>query len=81
MSRQTEILISIAKKYNLNIQDVEYVWQYFCDKIHHEISKNKKIDNLYSPENFPVIHIDNFGKFVPIEKNIKYANKHLKNKL
>jgi len=81
MSRQKEILAEVAKRHNLRIQDVEDVWVSFCDKIYTEISADKKQDGLYVKENFPVIHIDNFGKFIPIEKNINYANNHLKKKL
>ena len=37
-------------------------------------------DGLYDIEKFPIIHIDNFGKFVPDKRNIRHANMCIKEK-
>ena len=46
----------------------------FCNQIQEEISNDKKEDNLFNPEKFRTIHIDNFGKFIPNQRKIRHAN-------
>jgi nucleoid DNA-binding protein len=76
---QKEILHHVAKRHGINIGQAEEIWALFIQKIGMEISNpDKKTDDLYDIEKFPVIHIDNFGKFVPNVKNINYANHCLK---
>jgi len=82
MNKQREILLSIAEKHGLNISQAEEVWRLFGSKIASVISdSNKKNDdNLYDIEKFPVIHIDNFGKFFPSKRVIHHSNTNLKKK-
>jgi hypothetical protein len=81
MNKQKEILNRIANEYGLQIQQAEEIWDLFCEKIKLEIIKNKKDeDGFYDLSKFPVIHIDNFGKFVPIKQRILFANNVIKKK-
>lgn len=82
MNKQKEILLSIAKKHGLSISQAEEVWRLFGSKIASVISNSNKKnnDNLYDIEKFPVIHIDNFGKFFPSKRVIHHSNTNLKKK-
>lgn len=76
---QKEILHQTAKRHGLTIGQAEEVWALFLQKIQLEISNpDKKTEGLYDVEKFPIIHIDNFGKFIPNLKTINYANHCLK---
>lgn len=78
-NRQEEILEEIANKHEVSIVEARKIWNSFLNTIKDVISKpDKLIDGQYVSDNFKVIHIDNFGKFIPSQKNIKYANKFLK---
>jgi hypothetical protein len=74
-NRQREILESVAASHGLTNNEAEEIWKLFTNKIHESISEQDKMeDGLYMPERFKVIHIDNFGKFIPNYTNIKHAN-------
>jgi nucleoid DNA-binding protein len=75
MTKQQEILINTAKRHGLTIAQAEEIWNLFGAKISDTISKQDKLeDGVYNPEKFPVIHIDNFGKFIPNQRKIRHAN-------
>lgn len=75
MNRQKDILERIAKKHGLTLAQAEEIWNLFGNKISEVISKQDKLENnIYNPEKFPVIHIDNFGKFIPDQRRIRHAN-------
>jgi nucleoid DNA-binding protein len=82
MSRQRDILITIAKRHGLTISQAEEIWNLLGSKIAEEISRQDKLqEGIYNPDNFPVIHIDNFGKFIPDQRKIRHANHCLTLKL
>lgn len=75
MNRQQEILEKTARKHGLTLAQAEEIWNLFGTKIASVISKQDKLqEGLYNPDNFPVIHIDNFGKFIPDQRKIRHAN-------
>lgn len=75
MNKQEKILRDLATHHGINFGQAAEIWSLFVDKIEEEISNpNKKTGDLYDSSKFPVIHIDNFGKFVPIVNKIRYAN-------
>ena len=39
-----------------------------------------KTNNLFDENKFPIIHIDNFGKFIPNKRKINHANYCIKKK-
>lgn len=81
MNRQREILVSLAKSHGININQAEEIWNLLGGKVASVMSDpNKKTDGLYDIDKFPIIHIDNFGKFIPAPRQIKHANFHLKNR-
>jgi nucleoid DNA-binding protein len=82
-NKQKEILEQIGNKYGLDKKQSEEIWNLFTKKIQEVISEpNKKGElGLYEAERFPVIHIDNFGKFIPNLRNIRHANLCLENKI
>lgn len=81
MTKQEDILRRLANEYDIQIQQAEEIWNLFCEKIKLEIIKTKKDEEgLYILDNFPVIHIDNFGKFVPIKQKVLFANNVMINK-
>jgi hypothetical protein len=76
MNRQTEILRQVAERHGIGIGQAEEVWTLFGRMINQTISNVKKNeDGFHEIENFPVIHIDNFGKFIPRVKYINRLNK------
>jgi nucleoid DNA-binding protein len=75
VNRQQEILEKTARKHGLTLAQAEEIWNLFGTKIASVISKQDKLqEGLYNPDNFPVIHIDNFGKFIPDQRKIRHAN-------
>jgi nucleoid DNA-binding protein len=75
VNRQREILEKTAKKHGLTLAQAEEVWSLFGAKISEVISKQDKLENkIYNADKFPVIHIDNFGKFIPDQRRIRHAN-------
>jgi nucleoid DNA-binding protein len=75
MSKQNEILQQTARRHGLTLAQAEEIWNLFGAKIAETISKQDKlVDNQYDPEKFPVIHIDNFGKFIPNQRKLRHAN-------
>jgi hypothetical protein len=82
MTKQREILLAIAKRHGLTIGQAEEVWNLMGGKIAEVIGDlDKKTDGLYDGSKFPIIHIDNFGKFIPNKNRIKHANYCLKLKI
>ena len=76
MNRQTQILREVAERHGIQIGQAEEVWTLFGRMIYQTISNVKKNEKgLHEVENFPVIHIDNFGKFIPRVKYINRLNK------
>ena len=81
MNKQREILELTAERHGLTISQAEEIFNLLGSKIAEVISnQDKKINNLYDPEKFPVIHIDHLGKFIPNQRKIRHANYCLKNK-
>ena len=81
MNKQREILELTAERHGLTISQAEEIFNLLGAKIAEVISKqDKKVNNLYDPEKFPVIHIDHLGKFIPNQRKIRHANYCLKNK-
>ena len=75
MNSQKEILKKIAATHGINISQAEEIWNLLGSKVADVISSNHKGDDgLFDIEKFPVIHIDNFGKFVPNKRKINHAN-------
>jgi hypothetical protein len=79
MNKQREIIDTIAKRHGLTLMQADEIWRLFGAKIADVIGKeNKKnSEGLYEIENFPVIHIDNFGKFFPSKRVIHHSNTNL----
>lgn len=81
MKKQKKILNKLAAKHNIPIGQAEEIFSLFVDKTAATMSApDKLVDGLYDPENFPIIHIDNFGKFVPDLRKIHHANIQLEKK-
>jgi nucleoid DNA-binding protein len=75
MIRQREILEQTARHYGLTLAQAEEIWNLFGAKIADVISKQDKLqEGVYNPDKFPVIHIDNFGKFIPDQRKLRHAN-------
>lgn len=82
MTKQREILLAIAKRHGLNIGQAEEVWNLIGGKIAEVIGDlDKKTDELYDDNKFHVIHVDNFGKFIPNKNRIRHANHCLRLKI
>lgn len=74
-SRQQDILVSLARRHGITIGQAEEIWSFFGSTIATHISSAEKNEEGYFIEDsFPIIHIENFGKFVPNKRRIKYAN-------
>lgn len=81
MSKQRDILIETAKRHGLTMTQGEEIWNAIGGKIAEVISNpDKKSGEEYDPAKFLVIHIDNFGKFIPDQRRIRHANFCLKSK-
>jgi hypothetical protein len=82
MTSQREILLKVAKKHGINIGQAEEIWNLIGNKIAEVIGDlDKKTNDLYDADKFHIIHIDNFGKFIPNKNKIRHANHCLKLKL
>lgn len=81
MTKQEHIIRDLAKSHGIQLQQAEEIWRLFGAKIADVISNSPKKDEqgLFEVESFPIIHIDNFGKFVPRTSFIKRTNKHKEN--
>ena len=74
-NRQKEILESIAADHGVPVAQAEEIWRLITSKVHDTISEQDKMEEgQYNPEKFKVIHISNFGKFIPNYRNIRHAN-------
>jgi nucleoid DNA-binding protein len=82
MNKQKKILNDLAAAHGISIGQAEEIWNLMIDKVATTISEQDKRneDGLYEIEKFPVVHIDNFGKFIPSARNINYANRFLEKK-
>lgn len=82
INRQRNIMMEIAKKHGILMGQADEIWQLFNNKIEEVISDTDVMteDNYFDANKFKLIHIDNFGKFIPLKKNINYVNLGLKNK-
>lgn len=79
MTRQQEILVTLAKRHGITIGQAEEIWNLLGEKINTVISSNKKNEEgQFILDKFDTIHIDNFGKFVPNKRKINYANHCIK---
>lgn len=73
--KQQEILVAMAHRYGITIGQAEDIWLSFGSTIAtHVSSATKSEEGFFIEDSFPVIHIENFGKFVPNKRRIKYAN-------
>lgn len=76
MNRQVEILREVANRHGIGIGQAEEVWNLFGQTIGQTINKiEKNKDGIRDPDDFPIIHIDSFGKFIPRVSFIKRLNK------
>jgi hypothetical protein len=76
MIRQQQILKEIAKRHGLPDYQVEEIWIHFTQGLSSQIGQVRKDeDKQFILEDFPIIHIDNFGKFTPRINFIKRLNK------
>jgi|TARA_R110001592_G_scaffold138104_2_gene356609 hypothetical protein len=80
MSKQKEILKKIANTHGVTVSQAEEIWKLLGNKIADVISSDHKTDKLFDEEKFPIIHIDNFGKFIPNKRKINHANFCIKKK-
>jgi hypothetical protein len=84
MSKQKDILHATARRHGLNISQANEVWDLLGSKIAEIISSSHTSGEILDPDNFKIIHIDNFGKFIPNKRKIMQRNKihtlSLKNK-
>ena len=79
MTRQQEILVTLAKRHGITIGQAEEIWNLLGEKINTVISSDKKNEEgQFILDKFDTIHIDNFGKFVPNKRKINYANHCIK---
>ena len=77
---QRQMLVDIAHKHGILLAQADEVWKLFEDKIVDVIEKEDKLDEngLYDVSKIKVIHIDNFGKFIPSKKIIGVMNRYRK---
>lgn len=75
-SRQRDILLEVAQRHGLTVAQAEEIWSALGAKISDAISSDHRDPetNNFVFEKFPVVHIDNFGKFIPSKKRVNYAN-------
>lgn len=73
--KQEEILYEVASNHGLSKGQSKEIWQLLTRKVAETISdKDKKEEGLFIKDKFKVIHIQNFGKFIPNYKRINFAN-------
>ncbi len=80
MSKQKEILKKIAASHGVSLSQAEEIWKLLGNKIADVISSDHKTDGIFDEDKFPIIHIDNFGKFIPNKRKINHANFCIKKK-
>jgi nucleoid DNA-binding protein len=80
MSKQKEILKKIAASHGIKISQAEEIWKLLGSKVAETISSDHKTEGLFDENKFPIIHIDNFGKFIPNKRKINHANYCIKKK-
>jgi nucleoid DNA-binding protein len=79
--QQEEILDATAAEFGLTQGQAEEIFRLLCNRISVEISSDHKTDGLFDNAKFKVLHIDNFGKFIPNQRKIRHANFCLTKKL
>jgi nucleoid DNA-binding protein len=79
--QQDNILKETAKDFGITQGQAEEIFRLFCNRVSEEISSDHKTDGLFDTTKFKVIHIDNFGKFIPNQRKIRHANFCLTKKL
>jgi hypothetical protein len=66
----------VAKQHQIQINQAEEIFELFCKKIGSVVAEEDKfVNGFYHIDKFPIIHIDNFGKFIPSPKHITKYNK------
>lgn len=80
MNKQKEILKKIAASHGIGIAQAEEIWKLIGNKVADVISSDHKTDGIFDENKFPIIHIDNFGKFIPNKRKINHANFCIKKK-
>lgn len=80
MNKQKEILKKIAASHGVSLSQAEEIWKLIGNKIADVISSDHKTDGIFDEDKFPIIHIDNFGKFIPNKRKINHANFCIKKK-
>lgn len=80
MNKQKEILKKIAASHGVSLSQAEEIWKLIGNKIADVISSDHKTDGIFDENKFPIIHIDNFGKFIPNKRKINHANFCIKKK-
>ena len=66
--------------HGIKISQAEEIWKLMGSKVAEVISSDHKTNNLFDENKFPIIHIDNFGKFIPNKRKINHANYCIKKK-
>ena len=80
MNKQKEILKKIAASHGVSLSQAEEIWKLLGNKIADVISSDHKTVGIFDEDKFPIIHIDNFGKFIPNKRKINHANFCIKKK-
>jgi len=80
MNKQKEILKKIAASHGVSLSQAEEIWKLIGNKIADVISSDHKTDGIFDEDKFPIVHIDNFGKFIPNKRKINHANFCIKKK-
>lgn len=80
MNKQKEILKKIAASHGVSLSQAEEIWKLIGNKVADVISSDHKTDGIFDEDKFPIIHIDNFGKFIPNKRKINHANFCIKKK-
>jgi nucleoid DNA-binding protein len=80
MNKQKEILKKIAASHGVSLSQAEEIWKLLGNKIADVISSDHKTNGIFDEDKFPIIHIDNFGKFIPNKRKINHANFCIKKK-
>ena len=75
---QNKIIEQVGAKNNMSKQDSMKAYYKICEFLSHTISSTKRNDDgTFNPDNFKVLHITNFGKFVPNKLKVIQMNKAL----
>jgi hypothetical protein len=79
MNRQEKILKETALHHGITLTQAQEVWHLFTTKVAETLNAvDVKTDGYFDLSKFNVVHIDNFGKFIPNTKGITVANTLIK---